>query len=156
MGLAFRSIQIIGIVAVACIVVSCGPQAREAELPVTPEQAAVTLATQTLAAANPTFERKYILPDGPATRVGSDFDVTLGYWAPSDSALRRFTCHSVGQVTKCVPLVSAVDARESTGSLPTIGTSPGRSASPPTYVGPRGGVYHYSSSGRKVYERHRK
>lgn len=24
---------------------------------------------------------------------------------------------------------------------------------PPTFVGPRGGVYHYSASGRKVYER---
>ena len=25
----------------------------------------------------------------------------------------------------------------------------------PTYVGPRGGVYHYSASGNKVYEKHR-
>jgi hypothetical protein len=33
------------------------------------------------------------------------------------------------------------------------GTTP---SGPTTYVGPRGGVYHYSKSGKKVYDRHRK
>jgi hypothetical protein len=56
---------------------------------------------------------------------------------------------------------SAGPARSSTYSSPTprITGSPSADTTVtgnPIYVGPRGGQYHYSASGRKVYERHRR
>jgi hypothetical protein len=143
------------IAGIAAFTISCIPEAeRVASLAATPERAALSLASQTLASANPAFERKYILQDGPATDAGGGFDVKLKYWAPSESGLRRFTCHTVGPTARCVPVAPAASV---TGSIPMIGTSPGRPSAPqPLYVGPRGGVYHYSPSGKKVYERHRR
>ncbi len=47
-------------------------------------------------------------------------------------------------------------ATKQSDAAPIGGTSNGTTATGiPTYVGPRGGVYHYSKSGKKVYERRR-
>jgi hypothetical protein len=56
---------------------------------------------------------------------------------------------------------SAGPVRSPTYSLPTprITRTPlgdTTASGKPIYVGPRGGQYHYSASGRKVYERHRR
>jgi hypothetical protein len=59
---------------------------------------------------------------------------------------------------------SATRTTEETGTVSSAPDQPKPREAPygttvtgiPTYVGPRGGVYHYSPSGRKVYERRRK
>lgn len=55
--------------------------------------------------------------------------------------------------------IPAVRSASSTATPPAASGAPTgeRTASgAPIYVGPRGGRYHYSSSGKKVYERRRK
>jgi hypothetical protein len=56
--------------------------------------------------------------------------------------------------TRTEPKAASAPAVADQSPAPTGGTPNGTTAAGiPTYVGPRGGVYHYSKSGKKVYER---
>jgi hypothetical protein len=61
---------------------------------------------------------------------------------------------AVDQVSATVPPRSPQDSPTPriTGTPSGDTTATGKTI----YVGPRGGLYHYSASGRKVYERHRR
>jgi len=73
---------------------------------------------------------------------------------------RTFTLNSIAVGSSGTSTVTTPEKKSPsppvTSQVPFEGTPSGTTATGiPTYVGPRGGVYHYSASGKKVYERHK-
>lgn len=104
----------------------------------TPEQAAIVIARGALSREHPTYVLDRITTAGaaPVRRTPVGFDVRLQYRTRAGAVL-PYICKVAQQAGICA-------AR--TARMPP-GVASGR------HVGPRGGAYHYSSSGRKVYER---
>jgi hypothetical protein len=102
-----------------------------------------------LLSEHPTYKPERLAPDGPnyiTTNVSGDKEVALRYLT-KDGAFLHFVC-TVGTATTCRRRGAAM------AQTPATVTPPTRVA-PPSNVGPRGGRYHYSRSGKKVYERRR-
>ncbi len=103
----------------------------------TPEQAAIVIARAALSREHPAYAADRITDEGAAP-TASGFDVKLRYRTRAGAVL-PYLCKVTQQAGTCV-------AHAATTPPPAVAS--GR------HVGPRGGVYHYNSSGRKVYERH--
>jgi hypothetical protein len=105
----------------------------------TPEQAAVVIARGALSREHPRYALDRITTAGaaPVRRTPAGFNVRLQYRTRAGAAL-PYECKVAQQVGTCVARAAIV---------PTPGGVSG------LHIGSRGGVYHYSSSGRKVYER---
>lgn len=99
----------------------------------------------------------------PIEDLSVDMQLGLGYDPAAAAAFRDARAHTQEQAAQRA--VDEVAAQKSVQSDQSSFTSPAQSYnegrvyvpsySYTTYVGPRGGVYHYSASGGKVYERHR-
>jgi hypothetical protein len=130
---------------------------------VTPEEKAIETAKRELASAHPEFKSTNIAQDAPypARTVAGGFEVRLRYLSAVGGFL-PFVCQVQGLTATCVPPPAPPRARKTgqPGPSPTRAPSRGLAGSAPAtgqlYVGPRGGVYHYSPSGKKVYERRRR
>lgn len=106
--------------------------------------------------ATPEDARRFLAnsqPDAvvPVTPKQFDANVRPTVLAPEPASSSDGICEWVNPLTK----EDGTEVKGHWSSKPGFaGTCPPHEASP-TYVGPRGGVYHYSKSGKKVYT-HRK
>lgn len=130
----------------------------------TPEQKAIDTARQELVRTHPEFKSTNITPDGPypTKTIADGFEVRLHYLREVGGFL-SFVCQVQGLTAKCAaplgqPRARKVDSpTQSKRTTPSKGLAAGEVvAGSRTHVGPRGGVYHYSRSGKKVYERRRR
>ena len=110
----------------------------------TPEEAAITIARRVLSREHPAYADARITPDrfDPVTRTASGFNVKLQYQTKA-GALLLYSCKVAQQDGTC-------STRAANAPAPALGAASG------LHVGPRGGVYHYSASGKKVYQRKRR
>jgi len=83
----------------------------------------------------------------PLYQGGADSSENM-QWLSDTEHKAKHKSRSTGAVTASAPKAASPSAKHET-------TSSGGD-SPPTYVGPRGGRYHYSKTGRKVYESSRR
>ena len=127
----------------------------------TSEQKAFETAEQELVGSHPEFKPTNITPEGsyPAKTTADGIEVRLHY-LPEVGGFVPFVCKVQGPTAKCVAQPASPRARRAGSSRQLTRTAPsnvpvggGAVTGSRTYVGPRGGVYHYSSSGKKVYER---
>jgi len=125
------------------------------------EQPAIYTAEQELIRAHPEFKLTNITPDGPypAKAIADGFEVRLHYLGDVGGFL-PFVCQVQQLTAKCAAPPALSRARKagtptpSTRTVPSNGLGSGGAVTGGrTNVGPRGGVYHYSRSGKKVYER---
>jgi hypothetical protein len=128
------------------------------------EQHAIYTAEQELIRTHPEFKSTNVTPDGPypAKAIADGFEVRLHYLGDVGGFL-PFVCQVQQLTAKCAAPPALPRARKAGSPTPSTRTVPsnGLGSGGPvtgsrTYVGPRGGVYHYSRSGKKVYERRRR
>jgi hypothetical protein len=128
------------------------------------EQQAIYTAEQELNRAHPEFKSTKITPDGPypAKGIADGFEVRLHYLGDVGGFL-PFVCQVQRLTATCAAPPALPRARKadspprSTRTVPSNGLGGGGAVTGSrTNVGPRGGVYHYSRRGKKVYERRRR
>jgi hypothetical protein len=131
---------------------------------IAPEQKAIDIASQELVRAHPGFKSSNVTPDGPypTKTIASGFEVRLHYLREAGGFL-PFVCQVQGLTAKCAAPPAERRAQKMGTPTPSnrATASNGLAAGDVvtgsrTRVGPRGGVYHYSRSGKKVYERKRR
>jgi hypothetical protein len=135
--------------------------------PVPPKLAPVQVQPQPLLGAQPPTERKTVSSAERITQVRSEASASKPDAQVADESAPPLV---QGEARTATPAeqASASSARTEptpeehpsppsvAGRAPSGDTASGTTATGiPTYVGPRGGVYHYSKSGKKVYERRR-
>ena len=74
----------------------------------------------------------------------------------SEAELRAAAAGVSPDPDRAVVATPSPEPPQQSGAVTGTGTSQTTASGQPIYVGPRGGRYHYSPSGKKVYERHRK
>jgi hypothetical protein len=139
------------------------PEHSPAAPVMTPGQIAIDTARQELVRAHPEFKYSNITPDDPYPKMIADgFEVRLRYLREVGGFL-PFVCQVQGLTAKCAAPPPERRARkvgsptQSNRKTPSKGLAAGGAVTgSQTHVGPRGGVYHYSRSGKKVYERKRR
>jgi hypothetical protein len=107
-----------------------------------PKDAAITAARLALSRAHPTYAIARITDGTPAaTRTETGYEVRLEYRTAAGAVL-PYVCTVIGGSATCK------SGTQVPSSPPAVSSG--------LHVGPRGGVYHYSASGRKVYQRRHK
>lgn len=147
----------------ALLTISQPNKKSPADIVLSADQHAIYTAEQELIRAHPEFKSTSITPDGPspAKAIAGGFEVRLHYLGDVGAFL-PFVCQVQQLTAKCAAPPTLPRARKAgstppTRTVPSNGLGTGRAVTGSrTYVGPRGGVYHYSRSGKKVYERRRR
>jgi hypothetical protein len=148
----------------AVLTISERPEHLPAVPVMTPEQKAIDIARQELVRSHPELTSLNITPDGPypTKTIAGGFEVRL-HCLREVGGFLPFVCQVQGLVAKCAAPPAQRGARKVGSPIQSNRTklSNGLAAGRPvtgslTQVGSRGGVYHYSKSGKKVYERKRR
>ena len=112
--------------------------------PVPPKPAPVQVQPQALLAEQPQTEPTAVSSAEHTTQLRNEGSATSVAQVPDSST--RSEPNPTPEEHPAPPYVA--------NQAPSGGTPYGTTATGiPTYVGPRGGVYHYSASGKKVYQR---
>jgi hypothetical protein len=124
------------------------PTAEPVTALVSGEPAAIAAAVRVLMLDHSHFAPEGIVTDGtePVTGAQGGYQIRMHYQT-SRGRVEQFLCEIIDGNGSCHAVTvatSSPDPHETT-QLPAN-----------YYVGPRGGVYHFSPSGRKVYERRKK
>ena len=143
------------------------PIVAEQPKPIPPKPAQAQVQPQPLLAEQPQLEPRAVSSAGAMTQEPDKASTsTSDAQAPAESTPPLVQAESLlgsATPTEKVPASSTTTEPNSTpeerpappsvaNRAPSGDTSSGTTATGiPTYVGPRGGVYHYSASGRKVY-----
>jgi hypothetical protein len=130
------------------------PLAATMPVAVAPEQKAIETATNELLRHHSEMTRDRVTPNGlePVSRTATGFTVRLHYLSQGGS-FKPFVCEVQDENASC-RLASPEKKAKPTPNTSSALTP--RSYGSQVYIGPRGGRYHYSRSGKKVYEHRRR
>jgi hypothetical protein len=117
------------------------PQPPAAVMPTSP----VTIATAEIERRHPEYVTSLIVLDVAGSLPAINGNTVRLRYNRLQGAVTHFVCIVIGQTASCAERNQAAIVPRSTTA---VGSATG------LHVGPRGGVYHYSRSGRKAYERH--